>query len=71
MKRSNARLAGMLCNNPRFQEFIGVTCSESAAAYVRRVCKVTSRRELDLNPDAAKRFHQIRRMYAYGEGGKV
>lgn len=31
-----SKLAGMLCGNPRFQAFIGATCAESAAAFVRR-----------------------------------
>jgi len=59
--------AGMLCRNPRFQAHIGATCPESAAAHVRRVCGVSSRRELDRNPEAARKFHELRRQFAYGE----
>lgn len=62
-----SKLAGMLCGNPRFQAFIGATCAESAAAFVRRQCGVASRRELDLNKQAAQRFHELRRRFAYGE----
>jgi len=61
-----SRLAGMLCGNPRFQAYIGATCPESAAAFVRRQCGVASRRELDRNEQAAKRFHELRRRFAYG-----
>jgi len=64
--QSLSRAAGMLCGNPDFQASIGVTSAESAAAHVRRHCQVASRRELDTNKDAAKRFHELRRRFAYG-----
>ena len=58
--------AAILCGNPKFQQHIGVTNTELAAAYLRRECGVGSRRELDTNKDAADRFHAIRRAFAYG-----
>lgn len=64
-----AKLAGMLCGNPMFQASIGATCPESAAAIIRRECGVASRRELDRNAQAAKRFHELRRAFAYGGRG--
>lgn len=66
-KISNARVAGILCNNPDFQKLLGVTCAESAAAAVRRHCGVASRRELDEKPEAARKFHELRRQFAYGD----
>lgn len=64
-EQSNARLAGILCNNPDFQSHLGATCPESAATALRRQCGIASRRELDTNPEAAKKFHAMRRAFAY------
>lgn len=63
----DSRTAGILCNNPEFQTHLGATCAESAAAALRRQCGIASRRELDRNPEAARKFHEIRRQFAYGE----
>lgn len=57
-----AALAGMLCSNPAFQAWSGVGTPEEAAAWVRRVCGVQSRSELDTNTAAAQAFeHKVRR----------
>lgn len=69
-KISNARVAGILCNNPDFQEHLGATCPESAAAALRRQCGIASRRELDRNPEAARKFHELRREFAYREDSR-
>lgn len=61
----NARQAGIMCNNPEFQAHLGATCAESAAAALRRQCGIASRRELDRNPEAARKFHELRRAFAY------
>ncbi|HCP79415.1 MAG: hypothetical protein CML16_14840 [Pusillimonas sp.] len=60
-----ARLAAMLCANPDFQKHVGVNSAEKAAVYVRKHCGVTSRRELDQSEAAAKRFHELRKRFAY------
>lgn len=65
MERSLARTAAILCGNPDFQKHLGVTCAESAAAAVRRHCGVASRRELDEKPEAARKFHELRRAFVY------
>lgn len=52
-----AKLAGQLCNNPSFQEFLGVHNAEDAANEIRTVCGITSRAELDHNSEAAAVFH--------------
>lgn len=59
--------AGRLCREPSFQAFLGVPNANAAAIHVRRVCGVKSRREFDTNIRAARRFHEIRQRFAYGE----
>jgi hypothetical protein len=56
--------AGILCNDPQFQEFAGLRCmgagvqlcSSASAEYLRNVCRVTSRRDLQTDTTAAARF---------------
>ncbi|SFQ52125.1 hypothetical protein [Donghicola eburneus] len=63
-----AQQAGILCNDPRFQQFAAIRCgfpggqfsSEAAAEYVRDICKINSRRQLTQNPDAETRFQAMR-----------
>jgi hypothetical protein len=62
------QLAGRWCKEPIFQGWLAenfepewasstpLPDAEHAAAIVRRICKIESRRELDTNPDAALRF---------------
>lgn len=64
-ERSNARQAGIMCGNPKFQAYLGVSDADEAAATLRRMCGVTSRRELDECPAASRRFHELRRAFAY------
>lgn len=52
-----ARLAGQLCNNPRFQEFLNVNNAEEAARLIRTECGIVSRAELDHDLDAQDIFH--------------
>lgn len=60
--------AGILCNDIQFQKFAatrsgfpgGSFNSSGAAEYLRTCCKVTSRRELNTNPTAQKRFDALR-----------
>lgn len=66
MTPSLAFTAAVLCSNPRFQAYLGVDGAAAAADHVRRVCGVSSRRELDSDARAAERFHQLRRGFAYG-----
>lgn len=65
--QTNAALAGMLCSNPKYQAYLGVDSAEEAAVRLRKACGVESRRELDEYPAAAKRFHELRKAFAYGE----
>lgn len=60
-----ARLAGQLCNNPRFQEFLNVNNAEEAARFIRTECGIVSRAELDHDLDAQDIFHaRFRRPFA-------
>lgn len=70
-----AKLAGILCADPTFQEWLserrpaewfacGTTFEgeEIAAAVVRYLCVIPSRAELDHNAEAAERFHRLIRI---------
>lgn len=69
-----ARLAGIWCADPKFWAWIGtvsqgvtqgyVTNEAEAAEWVRKMCDIESRADLDHNKDAGDYFHQlIRRPY--------
>ena len=64
-KNSNARQAGIMCGTPKFQAWLGANDADEAGACLRRMCGVKSRSELDECPAAAKRFHDVRRRFAY------
>ncbi|WP_323021215.1 hypothetical protein [Pararhodobacter sp.] len=63
-----ARAAGILCNDARFQRFVaqridlptGQATASAAAEYLRRQCRIDSRRQLDTDPAAASRFAALR-----------
>ncbi len=61
-----SRTAAMMCSSAKFQRWVvsrvgaapeGVSPSQHAAQYVRDMCGVTSRAELDHNAAAAGLFH--------------
>lgn len=60
-----AKLAGMWCNEPTFWKWINEQTkwnaygAEDAAAYVRGVCGVESRAQLDSDCGAAHAFHSM------------
>lgn len=47
------------CADPLFQRFLGVDSKEAAADTVRRKCGLTSRAEIDKDPQARARFDEI------------
>lgn len=59
--------AGILCGDTRFQKFAAEQCgfqggqltTEAAAEYLRRTCKIASRRELKSNSYAQDRFNRL------------
>lgn len=69
IQQPNARQAGIMCGNPKFQAWLGANDADEAAANLRRMCGVKSRHELDKCPAAARRFHELRRRFAYGVAG--
>lgn len=63
---ARARAAGQLCENKRFQAWVvarvgaapqGVAAKQHAAQFVRDVCGIASRAELDHNAKAASLFY--------------
>lgn len=53
------------CKEPQFWKFLKVEGEPAAVHLVRSLCEVKSRRELDTDPEAAQRFHEIiRKPYA-------
>ncbi len=70
---SRAQQAGILCNDARFQQFIGTVYGVSwpithdrpviAAQFVRNYCKVDSRAKLDSEPDRGAAWDQLRTEY--------
>ncbi len=65
--------AGMLCHDDRFIQFLSQQyempvntrrpIAEDAAEFVRAWCKVTSRKQLDTDPDRGKVWDQLRAEY--------
>lgn len=63
-----AQQAGMLCNDERFRAFAGTQCLSTtvqisptaAAEFIRTHCGVTSRRDLNTDADAARKFQTLR-----------
>lgn len=57
-------LSGIFCRNPVFWRFVGerfgktVSSETECAEFVRNICGVKSRSELDENNDAANIFHE-------------
>lgn len=59
-------LAVQLCNNPEFWAFASARDADEAAAFIRRVCRIESRAELDQDQQARARFHElVRKPFAY------
>ncbi|MPS76561.1 MAG: hypothetical protein E2591_00630 [Achromobacter sp.] len=61
-----SRAAAMMCNGAKFQLWVvsrigaapeGVSAQQHAAQFVRDVCGITSRADLDHNVEAATLFH--------------
>lgn len=75
---SPSQQAGIVCNDHRFDDWLGGPAPEarwdgetiaaapdftSAADYVRWYCGVSSRSDLDTNPEAAKRWRELHSMF--------
>ncbi|RSF08825.1 hypothetical protein [Achromobacter aegrifaciens] len=76
-----SRTAAMMCNGASFQWWVvsrigaapeGVSPSQHAARYVRDMCGITSRAELDHNAMAAALFHEgVRKPFLRWSGQDV
>ena len=54
-----ARMAGVFCNDEEFREMINVNNSEEARSWICLSCEIESRAELDHDPIAANKFHEL------------
>jgi hypothetical protein len=69
-----AQLAGQWCHEENFREFLmaaggsEIHSSTQAADWVRNFCGVTSRAEIDSNPDAKAKFLRLRADYMNWSG---
>jgi len=61
--KSLAQVAGILCNTGSFRKFIRVETVDQAADYIRAHCGVSSRANIDGNPDATAAFDALRGEY--------
>ncbi|MEN5162599.1 hypothetical protein [Achromobacter kerstersii] len=66
-----SRAAAMMCNGAKFQRWVvsrvgaapeGVSAQQHAAQFVRDVCGITSRADLDHNAEASTLFHRVVRI---------
>lgn len=58
-----ATRAGIICNERGFWTFSETGSAEEATAWLRRECGVASRADLDHEPAAAEKFHDVDRRY--------
>jgi hypothetical protein len=58
-----AKRAGILCNDSRFMGWLGTPDTASAAAWLRSITGVASRREYDSDPAARQRFLDLETRY--------
>lgn len=56
-------MAGILCADPVFWKWLGVSDEDEAARVVRGKCDIGSRAELDVDTDAAAIFQKMRDRY--------
>lgn len=54
------QMAGILCQDQRFWEFVGVSGIEGAAKELRSICGVTSRADIREGTEAGDKFNAIR-----------
>ncbi len=64
-----ARWAGIVCNQAAFRKFLvdkfgGAACDLPLDDMLRNLCAISSRAELDHNPEAARKFRDL--MASYG-----
>lgn len=65
-----AKRAGILCNDPKFQAWMGTPDAEQTAERLRLQTGVHSRRDYDHDPDARRRFLNLETSYL-SETGQI
>lgn len=60
-----ARQAGIMCHEVAFHQFVEVNDEEAAAEFIRTHCGVLSRRNLDHNDGAARKFMDLKADYDF------
>ena len=65
---SRAQQAGILCNDPQFQKWLGVDTETLAVGTVRSMCGVDSRSQLDTWENAGPRWDDIVGKYRIATG---
>lgn len=72
-----SQIAGICCNEGGFQRFLAeegnydAKNAEDAAKYVRLICGVTSRADLDTNPEAARKWRELKGRYDFWLRGEA
>lgn len=60
-----AQMAGIMSSEGAFHKFVDVPDEEAAAQYIRDLCGVLSRRHLDHNDEAARKFLHLKSDYVF------
>lgn len=58
-----AQQAGIMCSEGAFRQFVEAKDEEAAAQFIREHCGVLSRRHLDHNDEAARKFLDLKADY--------
>lgn len=61
----NAQMAGIMAGEVAFHQFAGVKTADEAAQYIRDYCAVESRRFLDHDDEAARKFLALKADYDF------
>ncbi len=57
--------AALLCKEPAFRKWCGVTSEQGAITYMRNDCGVASRGEFATNPEALEKFKRLETSYRF------
>lgn len=52
-----------LCNEPRFQKYMGTRSEAETSGRLKQLFQIESRKEIDTNPEARKKFLELMREY--------
>jgi len=60
-----AQQAGIMCGEGAFRQWVEANDAEEAAQYIRNYCGVTTRRQLDHDDIAARKFLELKGNYEF------